>query len=136
MRDLPQVDVAWELGLHHEQGKWKGHGHIINIDGPKFYDFAPEQQKGGSGAIDLVMHVNNCNLRQAVVWLHERLGEAGAIGAAIAHARKAAIEIIQVPNVQVAFNSDDAGNAVARALIELLPYCKPKSAKLAIGISC
>ncbi|MHC5829445.1 MAG: MobV family relaxase, partial [Nostoc sp.] len=77
LRDLPLEDVAWELGLHHEEGKWKGHGHIINIDGSKFYDFSPEQQKGGGGAIDLVMHVNDCNLRQAVVWLHERFVETG-----------------------------------------------------------
>ncbi|MBG1262220.1 MobV family relaxase [Nostoc commune] len=96
LRDLPLEDVAWELGLHHEQGKWKGHGNIINIDGPKFYDFAPEQQKGGGGAIDLVMHVNQCNLRQAVVWLHERFGEAGAERAAIAKAREVAAEIIQL----------------------------------------
>ncbi|MFS0518854.1 MobV family relaxase [Nostoc sp. UIC 10607] len=96
LRDLPLVDVAWELGLHHEEGKWKGHGHIINIDGPKFYDFAPDQQKGSGGAIDLVMHVNQCNLRQAVVWLHERFGEAGAERAAIAKAREVAAEIIQL----------------------------------------
>lgn len=96
LRDLPLEDVAWELGLHNSQGKWKGHGHIINIDGPKFYDFEPEQQKGGCGAIDLVMHVNNCNLRQAVVWLHERFGEAGAIGAAIAKSYQVAAEIIQL----------------------------------------
>ncbi|MBG1269015.1 DUF3991 domain-containing protein, partial [Nostoc sp. WHI] len=96
LRDLPLVDVAWELGLHHDLGKWKGHGHIINIDGEKFYDFAPDQQKGAGGAIDLVMHVNNCNLRQAVVWLHERFGEAGAERAAIAKAKTVAAEIIQL----------------------------------------
>ncbi|MDZ7950835.1 MobV family relaxase [Nostoc sp. DedQUE09] len=96
LRDLALEDVAWELGLHHEEGKWKGHGHIINIDGPKFYDFAPDQQKGSGGAIDLVMHVNQCNLRQAVVWLHERFGESGAERAAIAKATKVAAEIIQL----------------------------------------
>ncbi|MHC5761819.1 MobV family relaxase [Nostoc sp.] len=96
MRDLALEDVAWELGLHHEAGKWKGHGHIINIDGPKFYDFSPEHSKGGGGAIDLVMHVNQCNLRQAVVWLHERFGEAGAERAAIAKTREVAAEIIQL----------------------------------------
>ncbi|MEH2138949.1 DUF3991 and TOPRIM domain-containing protein [Nostoc sp.] len=69
---------------------------IINIDGPKFYDFAPEQQKGSGGAIDLVMHVNQCNLRQAVVWLHERFGEAGAERAAIAKTKTVAAEIIQL----------------------------------------
>ncbi|MBC6435977.1 DUF3991 domain-containing protein [Nostoc sp. HG1] len=96
LRDLPLDDVAWELGLDCDGERWKGHGHIINIDGSKFYDFAPEQQKGGGGAIDLVMHVNQCNLRQAVVWLHERFGEAGAERAAIAKATKVAAEIIQL----------------------------------------
>ncbi|MBD2458464.1 plasmid recombination protein [Nostoc sp. FACHB-87] len=95
LRDLPLEDVAWELGLHHDQGRWKGHGHIINIDGSKFYDFSPEQQKGGGGAIDLVMHVNSCNFRQAIAWLSDRFGEAGAERAAIAHARNATSEIIQ-----------------------------------------
>ncbi|WP_373525894.1 MobV family relaxase [Nostoc sp.] len=96
LRDLPLEDVAWELGLHYEQGKWRGHGNIINIDGSKFYDFAPEQQKGSGGAIDLVMHVNNCNLRQAIAWLHERFGEAGAERAAIAKAKTVTNEIIQL----------------------------------------
>ena len=96
LRDLALSDVAWELGLNYDYERWKGHGHIINIDGPKFYDFAPDQQKGGGGAIDLVMHVNQCNLRQAVVWLHERFGEAGAEQAAIAKARQVAAEIIQL----------------------------------------
>ncbi len=96
LRDLPLEDVAWELGLHNSQGKWKGHGHIINIDGPKFYDFAPDQQKGSGGAIDLVMHVNQCNFRQAVVWLDERFGEAGVERAAIAKAKTVAAEIIQL----------------------------------------
>jgi hypothetical protein len=96
LRDLQLEDVAWELGLDYEREKWRGHGHIINIDGSKFYDFSPDQQKGGGGAIDLVMHVNSCNFRQAVVWLHERFGEAGVERAAIAHAKKAAADIIQV----------------------------------------
>jgi Plasmid recombination enzyme/Protein of unknown function (DUF3991)/Toprim-like len=96
LRDLALEDVAWELGLNYERERWRGHGHIINIDGPKFYDFAPDQQKGSGGAIDLVMHVNQCNLRQAVVWLHERFGEAGAERAAIAKTRQVAAEIIQL----------------------------------------
>jgi hypothetical protein len=95
LRDLALEDVAWELGLDYDQQRWRGHGHIINIDGSKFYDFSPDQQKGGGGAIDLVMHVNQCNFRQALVWLHERFGEVGVERAAIAHAKKAAADIIQ-----------------------------------------
>jgi hypothetical protein len=95
LRDLELLDVAWELGLNYERERWRGHGHIINIDGSKFYDFSPDQQKGGGGAIDLVMHVNGCNFRQAVVWLHERFGEAGVERAAIAHVKNRAADIIQ-----------------------------------------
>ncbi|MBD2303282.1 MULTISPECIES: MobV family relaxase [Nostocales] len=95
LRDLLLEDVAWELGLHHDQGRWRGHGNIISINGSKFYDFSLEQQKGGGGAIDLVMHVNSCNFREAIAWLSDRFGEAGAERAAIAHAKNATSEIIQ-----------------------------------------
>ncbi|MBD2534097.1 plasmid recombination protein [Nostoc flagelliforme FACHB-838] len=111
LRDLDLEDVAWELGLHHEEGKWKGHGHIINIDGPKFYDFAPDQQKGSGGAIDLVMHVNQCNFRQAVVWLDERFESAGVERAAIAHVKNRAADIIQTePRPQFAPPVEDKAN--------------------------
>lgn len=96
LHDLPLDDVAWELGLHHQLEGWRGENHIINIDGSKFSDRDPGSPLGGNGAIDLVMHVNQCDLRQAVVWLHERFGEALAIGAAIAKAKTVASEIIQL----------------------------------------
>ncbi|MCG6138305.1 MAG: plasmid recombination protein [Nostoc sp. LLA-1] len=94
LRDLPLENVAWELGLHHDHERWRGHGHIINIDGSKFYDFSPKEQKGGGGAIDLVMHVNQCNYRQAICWLSDRFGEVGAERAAYAHTRKMTSDII------------------------------------------
>ncbi|MEJ6487764.1 MobV family relaxase [Nostoc punctiforme UO1] len=95
LRDLALEDVAWELGLNYERERWRGHGHIINIDAEKFYDFAPEHSKGSGGAIDLVMHVNQCNFRQAVVWLDERFGSADVERAAIAHVKNRAADIIQ-----------------------------------------
>ncbi|MBE9053749.1 plasmid recombination protein [Nostocales cyanobacterium LEGE 11386] len=98
LRDLPLEDVAWQLGLDHDRKqplRWKGHGHIMNIDGSKFYDFAPGEQKGGGGAIDLVMHVNQCNYRQAIAWLHDSFGEAGLHRAVIAQAQKVAAEFAQ-----------------------------------------
>ncbi|MBW4565724.1 MAG: plasmid recombination protein [Mojavia pulchra JT2-VF2] len=111
LRDLALEDVAWELGLNYDYERWKGHGHIINIDGPKFYDFAPDQQKGGGGAIDLVMHVNNCNFRQAVVWLHERFGSAGVERAALAHVKNRAADIIQTePRPQFTPPVEDKAN--------------------------
>ncbi|MFN6568215.1 MobV family relaxase [Dendronalium sp. ChiSLP03b] len=104
--DLPLVDVAWELGLHHhhERGAWKGYHHIINIDGKKFTDLDPGSPLEGNGAIDLVMHVNSCNTRQAIAWLYDRFGSALAERAALAQARQVASEIIQLeprPNFQL-----------------------------------
>ncbi|MHC5770291.1 MAG: MobV family relaxase [Nostoc sp.] len=111
LRDLALEDVAWELGLDYDQQRWRGHGHIINIDGSKFYDFAPEHSKGSGGAIDLVMHVNQCNFRQAVVWLDERFGSAGVERAAIAHVKNRAADIIQTePRPQFAPPVEDKAN--------------------------
>ena len=97
LRDLPLEDVAWQLGLTktYSDGKWKGENHIINIDSPKWYDFSPGVDKGGGGAIDLVMHVNECNFQGALAWLHDRFGESGMLKAATHHARDQATEIVQ-----------------------------------------
>ncbi|WP_265278071.1 hypothetical protein [Nostoc sp. KVJ3] len=54
MRGLALGGCRLGVGLNHDHERWRGHGHIINIDGSKFYDFSPQQQKGGGGAIDLV----------------------------------------------------------------------------------
>ncbi|WP_107807069.1 MobV family relaxase [Nodularia spumigena] len=98
LRDLPLEDVAWQLGLdrdHNQPGKWRGQGNNINIDGSKFYDFHPNEQRGGGGAIDLVMHVNQCDYAQAIAWVHNNFGEAGVEKAVIAQARKIATEFAQ-----------------------------------------
>jgi hypothetical protein len=94
LRDLPLEDVAWHLGLDpvsKGKGRWKGHNCIINIEGSKFYDFS--QERGGGGAIDLVMHVTLCPYKQALAWLHDRFGSEGMLQAARAHASKEAQQI-------------------------------------------
>lgn len=86
--------MAWQLGLDrdgNQANRWKGHGYIINIDGAKFYDFATLAQKGGGGAIDLVMHVNDCDFKKAIAWLHDRFGESGVMRAAIARTKEEVI---------------------------------------------
>ena len=102
LRDLPLEDVAWQLGLTKTKGdgKWKGENHIINIDSPKWYDFSSGVDKGGGGAIDLVMHVNECNFRQAIAWLHDRFGSEGMLKAATHHTRQQAQEIAKEPAPQ------------------------------------
>ena len=103
LRELALEDVAWQLGLdrdHSQSNRWRGHGHIINIDKSKFYDFAPGYQKGGGGAIDLVMHVNDCDFKKAIAWLSDRFGESGAIRAAIAQTKQEVIKIAQQQSIQ------------------------------------
>ncbi|MEO1559680.1 MAG: MobV family relaxase [Cyanobacteria bacterium J06632_19] len=78
LRDLPLEEVAWHLGLDKAdkgENRWKGLERVININGSKWYDFTEE--KGSSGAIDLVMHVNNFSFRSSVAWLHDQFGEEG-----------------------------------------------------------
>jgi 5S rRNA maturation endonuclease (ribonuclease M5) len=82
VRDLPLKDVAYELGLEpdpQDKHKWQNEQHTINITGSKFYDW--KQMKGGGGAIDLVMHINECDYKQSVAWLGDRFGEGAAIEA-------------------------------------------------------
>lgn len=82
VRDIPLEQVAYQLGLEpdpKDKHKWQQENHIINITGSKFYDW--QHLKGGGGAIDLVMHVNSCNFRQAVAWLNDRLGESATLEA-------------------------------------------------------
>ncbi|MEM9925041.1 MAG: MobV family relaxase [Cyanobacteria bacterium P01_D01_bin.50] len=98
LRDLPLDDVAWHLGLIHDikgTNRWKGHDCIINIDDSKFHDFAPGKNKGGGGAIDLVMHVNGCNFKQAIAWLNDRFGEEGMQRTVTHHAKIRASEIVE-----------------------------------------
>ncbi len=76
VRDISLEQVAHELGLEpdpKDKHKWQHENHIINITGSKFYDW--QHLKGGGGAIDLVMHVNSCEFKQAVAWLNDRFGE-------------------------------------------------------------
>lgn len=82
VRDVPLEQVVYELGLNpdpKDKHKWIHENHIINITGSKFYDW--QHLKGGGGAIDLVMHVNQCDFKQAVAWLNDRLGEGATINA-------------------------------------------------------
>ena len=96
VRDLPLKNVAYELGLEpdpKDKHKWHSEHHIINITGSKFYDWF--EMKGGGGAIDLVMHVNQCDYKQSVAWLNDRFGESAATEAVTYKTR----EIIQTEPV-------------------------------------
>lgn len=89
VRELPLDKVAYELGLApdpKDKHKWKGEHLTISITGSKFYDW--KAMKGGGGAIDLVMQVNECDFKEAMVWLSDRFGEGAAIEAVSHQVRK------------------------------------------------
>jgi Plasmid recombination enzyme/Protein of unknown function (DUF3991)/Toprim-like len=95
LRDLPLEDVAWHLGLDKAdkgENRWKGLGQVININGSKWYDFTAE--KGGGGAIDLVMHVAGCNFRSSLAWLCDRFSEEGMLRASRAKVEEQASKIV------------------------------------------
>lgn len=73
VRNFDLETVAEELGLERDRldkHKWRGNGQIISINGQRFYDHL--NSSGSGGAIDLVMHVNDCPYRSAVDWLADR----------------------------------------------------------------
>jgi hypothetical protein len=73
VRGADLEDVAAHLGLEcdrHDKHKWRNGDHIISISGPLFMDWLADA--GGRGAIDLVMHVQGVEFKEAVEWLSGR----------------------------------------------------------------
>ncbi|MEO1390284.1 MAG: strawberry notch C-terminal domain-containing protein [Cyanobacteria bacterium J06634_6] len=73
VREADLEGVAAELGLErerHDKHKWRDGDHIISISDRLFMDWLAD--KGGGGAIDLVMHVRECDFKAAVEWLSGR----------------------------------------------------------------
>ncbi|MEM5538010.1 MobV family relaxase [Neptuniibacter pectenicola] len=101
LRDLPLDQIAEELGLSWDRRKkqFKSEHHAIAFKGQKFKDFKMDNRvvdgkKLGGGAIDLVMHVENCSFKQAKDFLASCFGVERVAGhEAINHYRQAAQEI-------------------------------------------
>ena len=88
LRSLPLAEVAAELGLttKKDKHKYSSERHTISIYGSKFYDW--KDMKGGGGAIDLVMYVNDIDFKEAVVWLGDRFDEATVVSTASQQVRE------------------------------------------------
>jgi hypothetical protein len=70
LRNFPLNEVAIRLGLtqdKYDKHKWRCEGQTISINDQKFYDHA--NLTGGYGAIDLVMHVQARDFKEALQWL-------------------------------------------------------------------
>jgi len=56
----------------HDPAKWHTARGVLSVSGPKFMDW--HLDRGGGGAIDLVMHVRQVGFGQALEWLEQRFG--------------------------------------------------------------
>ncbi|MES2309321.1 MAG: toprim domain-containing protein [Verrucomicrobiota bacterium] len=76
VREIPLEEVLYSEGFQGErQGKsifFKSDAHAINVTGQKWYDH--KNEKGGFGAIDLAMHLNQIEFRPACLLLADRFG--------------------------------------------------------------
>ncbi len=91
VRSLPLEEVAAALCLEFVQPSWRHERHQIRINGTQFYDWHESQRRGGGGAIDLVMHVNQSDFKSAVAWLADRFGET-AVQMAIRESAEAIVQ--------------------------------------------
>lgn len=67
VRDLAVLDLAVQFGLEQDRSdkaKWRSQSFCISINDNKFFDHYVG--KGGIGAIDFTMHIQNCSFQEAV----------------------------------------------------------------------
>jgi len=58
-----------------DKNKWHTARGILSVSGPKFMNW--NQNTGGGGAIDLIMHLKNISFKPAVLWLWDHFPGAG-----------------------------------------------------------
>ncbi len=95
-RQLDLRDTIQTLGGvqdRYDTHKWRVNDEHISINGERFYNH--DQQKGGGGSIDLVMHVTGYTFRQAVAYLNHEAGPEQAVAAAAQHGARQGQEIVE-----------------------------------------
>jgi len=74
VRDIPLEMVLTLRGAvrdRHDRSKWDTERGPLSVTGPKFRNW--QQEQGGGGAIDLVMHLADVDFLTAVRWLEQHL---------------------------------------------------------------
>lgn len=104
--DIDLVDVIGRWGGIRDPYDKKKHlinGSHISINGSQFFDH--DIEKTGSGAIDLLMHLEGCDFRHAVARLASEYGQSAAVGAAMVYAKNKATQASEKPiNLPEAFD--------------------------------
>lgn len=71
LRGVPLESVLMVTGAkrdRHDKAKWHTEQGVLSVTGTKFMNW--NQGKGGGGAIDLAMHLNNRGFMDAIDWLY------------------------------------------------------------------
>jgi hypothetical protein len=97
VREIPLDKVLERLGCTRDpadpKNNWKTPAGRITVTGQKFFNH--DMNKGGGGAIDLVMMQLSVDYKGAVAWLSGEFGKGAAVGAAMAAAKVDAVQSIQ-----------------------------------------
>jgi len=75
VRSIPLTTVLIQWGAQrdrHDKFRWRTQRGPLSVAGSKFFNW--QLDKGGGGAIDLVMHLGDMDVPAAVEWLQRQLG--------------------------------------------------------------
>jgi hypothetical protein len=111
LRQLPLETVLEGFGAQRDPQdptrNWKTQVGRITVTEGKFYNH--DQEKGGGGAIDLVMHMGDFSFPKAVAWLGGHVGKDAAIAQYQAEAVKHAGRILETtPSPKLEVPAPDA----------------------------
>lgn len=111
LRGLPLDTVLEKFGAERDpqdpKRNWKTHVGRITVTEGKFFNH--DQDKGGGGAIDLVMHMGEFNFKNAVAWLGGNVGKDAAIAQYQVEAAKHAGRILdRTPAPRLEVRAPDA----------------------------
>ena len=115
VRDIPLEAVLRFHGAQRDRrdkAKWHTQQGPLSVTEPKFTNW--QQGRGGGGAIDLVMHLANVDVRTAVKWLEQHLA-AGHLtaGEATTHSSSRTLSTTPAPTRQLRLPAPD-GRMLAR----------------------
>lgn len=117
LRDIPLDRVMAVYGLEIDPAaprlkpKYAGEGHLIRVEGRKWFDDGENTRSHGTGSIDLVKHLVGCDYGQAVAWLRDRIGtEPVAEAHALAQKEQAVAAVEQAQPPQFKLPEPNPGN--------------------------